>query len=85
MYLIIHQILTLKKCTAHPHFFLFTDVILASENPSQRIMIIDDKIRDEKLQYDINKEEAKILALSYGKFNKYEYLTGEEIPPSNRK
>ena len=48
-------------------------------------MIIDDKIRDEKLQYDINKEEAKILALSYGKFNKYEYLTGEEIPPSNRR
>ena len=48
-------------------------------------MAIDDQIRDEKLQYDINREAAKISALSSNKFNKYEYLTGEEILPSNQK
>ena len=47
-------------------------------------MAIDDQIRDEKLQYDINKEAAKISALSSNKIGKYEYLTGEEILPSNQ-
>ena len=47
-------------------------------------MTIDDKIRDEKLQYDINREAAKISALSSGKIDKYEYLTSEEIFPSNQ-
>ena len=42
-------------------------------------MTIDDKIRDEKLQHDINREAAKISALSSEKIDKYEYLTGEEI------
>ena len=46
-------------------------------------MTINDQIRDEKLQYDINREAAKISALSSGKIDKYEYLTGEEILPSN--
>ena len=46
-------------------------------------MINDDQIRDEKLQYDINREEAKISALSSGKIDKCEYLTDEEILPSN--
>ena len=40
-------------------------------------MTIDDQVRDEKLQYDINREAAKILVLSSGKINKYEYLTSE--------
>ena len=48
-------------------------------------MTIDDQIRDEKLQYDINREAAKISALSSGKIDKYEYLTGEDISPSNQK
>ena len=48
-------------------------------------MTIDDKIRDEKLQHGINREAAKISALSSSKINKYEYLTGEEIQPSNCK
>ena len=47
-------------------------------------MTIDDKIRDEKIQYDINREAAKASALSFGKTDKYEYLTGEEILPSIR-
>ena len=46
-------------------------------------MLIDDQIKDEKLQYDINTEAAKISALSSGKIDKYEYLNGEEILPSN--
>ena len=40
-------------------------------------MTIDDKIKDEKLQYDINREAAKISAISSGKIDKYEYLTGK--------
>ena len=47
-------------------------------------MTINDKIRDEKLQYDINRETAKISALLSGKIHKYEYLTGEDILPSNQ-
>ena len=47
-------------------------------------MTIEDQIRDEKLQYDINREAAKISALSSCKIDKYEYLTGEEILPSNQ-
>ena len=49
-----------------------------------KIMTINDQIRDEKLQYDINREAAKISALSSGKIHKYEYLTGEDILPSNQ-
>ena len=48
-------------------------------------MTVDDKIRDEKLQYKINREAAKISALSSGKTDKYEYLTGEEILPSDQR
>ena len=46
-------------------------------------MTIEDQIRDEKLQYDINREAAKVSALSSGQIVKYEYLTGEQILPSN--
>ena len=48
------------------------------------IMTIDEKVKDGKLQYNINREEAKMLALSSGKIDKYEYLTGEEILPSDQ-
>ena len=48
-------------------------------------MTIDDPIRDEKLKYGINREATKTSALSSGKINKYEYLTGEKILPSNQK
>ena len=47
-------------------------------------MTINDQIRDEKLEYDINREAAKISALSSGKIRKYEYLSGEDILPSNQ-
>ena len=48
-------------------------------------MTTDDQIRDEKLQYGINREAAKISSLSSNKIGKYEYLKGEKILPSNRK
>ena len=47
-------------------------------------MTIEDQIKDEKLQYDIDREAAKISTLSSGKLDIYEYLTGEEILPSNQ-
>ena len=47
-------------------------------------MTINDQIRGEKLQYDINRKAAEISALSSGKIDKYEYLTGKEILPSNQ-
>ena len=47
-------------------------------------MTTEDQIRDEKLQYDINREATKISALSSGKIDIYEYLTGQEILPSNK-
>ena len=76
--------------------FLVTDATLALDNPllfrknlvetiEKLIIAIDDKIRDEKLQYDINREAAKISALSSGKIDKYEYLTGEQILRFNQR
>ena len=47
-----------------------------------KIITINDQIRDEKLQYDIDREAAKLSVLS--KIHKYEYLTGEDILPSNQ-
>ena len=47
-------------------------------------MTAEDQVQDEKLQYNINREAAKISALSSGKIDKYEYLTGKEILPSNQ-
>ena len=83
-----------NKCTDKSYSFLVNDTTLSSDNPLrfrknlyniQLKMTIDNKIRDEKLQYDINREAAKISALSSNKIHKYEYLTGEEILPSNKK
>ena len=47
-------------------------------------MTIEDQVKDEKLQYDFNRETAKISALSSGEIGKYEYLAGEKILPSNQ-
>ena len=47
--------------------------------------IIDDKLRDKKLQCNINRQAAKMSALSSGKIGKYEYLAGEEVLPFNQR
>ena len=48
------------------------------------IMTIDEKIKEENLPYDINREAAKISALSSGQTDKYEHLASEEISPSDQ-
>ena len=85
-----------KKCTAIPYCFSVIDAFLQQitfllfrenlvERISKLIMEIEDKSKHGKLQYDINREAAKILPLSSGKIEKFEYLTGEEVLPSNRR
>ena len=62
-----------KKCTPKPYSLLVIDATLASDNPlrfRKLIMAIDDKIADEKLQYDTNREVAKISDLSSHKIDK---------------
>ena len=49
-----------------------------------KIITINDHIRDENLQYDFNRKASKISGLSSGNIQKYEYLTGEDILPSNQ-
>ena len=46
-------------------------------------MTINNQIKDGKLQYDINRKAAEISAKSSGTLHKYEYLTGEDILPTN--
>ena len=62
---------------------LSIDATLASDNSSCFIksFTVDDNIKDEKLQYDINRKTATLLS---GIIDKYEYLTGEEILPSDQ-
>ena len=44
-------------------------------------MLADDKIKDEKLQYDTDRKTAKISVFISGKFDKHKCLTSEEISP----
>ena len=72
-----------RKCTAEPYSFLVNDATLPSDYSLRfrknlkiiynKIMTLEDQIRDEKLQYEINRETQKISALSSGKIDKYEY------------
>ena len=85
--------ISIKNVQLNCILFFVNDNTLASDNPlrfRKNLFNIynknhdNDQIRDEKLQYDINREAAKISALSSGKIHKYEYLTGEDILPSNQ-
>ena len=86
---------TYRKYSSEPYSFLVNDTTLLSGNPLSfrknlfritynKIMTIEDQIRDEKLQYDINGDATKISVSSSGKIDKYEYLTVEQILPSNQ-
>ena len=66
-----------KKCTAKPYFLLVIDTTFASNNPlhfrrnlleriEELIMTLDDKIRHEKLQCDINREAANKISIING-------------------
>ena len=84
-----------KKCTAKLYSFSVIDTPLTSDNTfcfrrklleriQKVIMTNDDRTRDEKRQYDINRETTKLSTLTPSEIDKYEYLTGEEILPCNR-
>ena len=46
---------------------------------TEQVKILDDKIKAKKAQYELDREAAKISALSSGELEKYEYLTGEDL------
>ena len=77
-----------RKCTDKPYSFLVINTTIPSNNLLRfrknlniTMMTINTQIKDEKLQYNINRKAAKVSALSSGKLHKYEYLTGEDILP----
>ena len=61
-----------------PNCFLVIDTTLVSD------MTIEDEIKDEKLQYNINREAAKIWDYRQVFNDENEYFTGEEILPHNQ-
>ena len=46
---------------------------------TEQVKIVDNKIKSNKAQYDLNRQAAKISALSSGELEKYECLTGEDL------
>ena len=46
---------------------------------TDELKILDDKIKANQAQYDLDREAAKISALSSKELDKYEYLTGEDL------
>ena len=78
-HLIIYQILTLKTLNLYKKMHCKTATLSSLSDPT-----VDDRARDEKLQCNVNREVAKISALSSDKNNAYEYLTSEKKPPSNQ-
>ena len=46
---------------------------------TEQVKILDDKIKANKAQYDLDRETAQISALSRGELEKYKYLTGEDL------
>ena len=46
---------------------------------TNELEILDDKIKANQAQYHLNREAAKMSALSSGELEKYEYLTGEDL------
>ena len=86
---------TYRECTKEPYSFLIIDTTLSSTNPlkfrknlfdtlqkmivTDQIKTLDRKIKQNEEQYDLDREAAKISALSSNNLDKYEYLTGEDL------
>ena len=83
-----------RNCTKGPYSFLTIDTTLPADNPmrkeffrfsfikmtlTEQVKILDDKIKANKAEYDLDRESAKISALSSGELEKYEYLTDEDL------
>ena len=82
-----------RECTKEPYNFLTIDTTLPSSNPlrfrknffdtlwnmavTDQIKTLNRKIKENEVQYDLDREEAKIFALSSNNLDKYEYLTGQ--------
>ena len=65
---------------------IYKNIEVCNPDKKRKILIVRDEtliVRDEKLQNDINREGAKISSVSSGKIDKYEYITGKEILPSD--
>ena len=65
-------------------FFLSVNTTLPADNPMRfrknfSVKILDDKIKSNKAQYDLDREADKISALSSDDLEKYEYLTAEDL------
>ena len=83
----LNKFILLLRKSVYPYEYM--NISFKVQKESFRIiynktMTNEDQIKGEKLQYDINRETAKISGLSSGKIDKYEYLTGKEILPSNQ-
>ena len=67
------------------HQIIFTFQKESFKRIQKLIKKIDDKVRDQKVPYNISRRAAKISALSSDIIDKYEFLTGEEVLPSDQK
>ena len=82
-----------RNCTKEPYNFVTIDTAqpvdkkfkknfndpLQKMTINEQIKILDDKIRSNQAQYDLDRQNAKISALSSGELDKYEYLSGEDL------
>ena len=78
------------KCASEPYYFLSNDTTLPANDPLKfrkifyslikmtlfdEFKILDDKIKANQAQYDLDRETTKISALLSKELDKYEYLT----------
>ena len=80
-----------REWRKNPCFFSTIDTTSPASNPlricfslirmtvTNQLKIIDNKIKVNQAQYDLDRLAAKISAHSSGDFRKYEYLTGEDL------
>ena len=82
-----------KYYTKEPYLFLVNDTTFSSNKPfrfgknlriSEKIKAIDNKIKQNKAQYNLDRQIAKIFTLSSGNVNEYEFLTDQDILSENK-
>ena len=69
-----------KDYTKKPYSFLVNDATISSDSISDKIKVnnkIDNRIKPNKAQYNLDRQIAKNLVLSSGNVSKYELLTGK--------
>ena len=83
-----------KDYTKEPHSFSVNDTTLSSDNPlqfrknglrktiiSEKIKAVNNKIEQNETQYNLDRQTAKISALSTWNFSKYEFFTNKDVLP----